>query len=139
MFNPTEYSITKTNKWEPKANKSGNVPKWEFGGGDPRSLALELLFDTSLKTDATDVRDRTNQLFKFMMIDSQLKNKSPKSKMGQPPKCRLLWGQDTKNYFDSYITSCQVKYTMFSPKGIPIRPTATLQLKEVQDPENLPG
>ena len=26
MFNPTEYSVSKSNKWESKANKSGNVP-----------------------------------------------------------------------------------------------------------------
>ena len=139
MFNPTEYSISKANKWELKAAKSGNVPKWEFGGGDPRTLQLELFFDTSLKSGATDVRDRTNTLFKFMMIDSGLKSKSPNSKMGQPPKCRLFWGQDSKNYFECYITSCQIKYTMFDQNGIPIRASATLQLKEVKDPENLPG
>jgi hypothetical protein len=137
MFNPTEYSISKANKWENKGNKSANVPKWEFGGGDPRTLQLELLFDTSLKPDSTDVRNRTNQLFKFMMIDTKLKSQSPKSKMGQPPKCRLFWGQDTKNYFDCYITSCQIKYTLFNTKGVPIRAEATLQLKEVQDPDNL--
>jgi len=137
MFNPTEYSISKANKWELKANKSGNVPKWEFGGGDPRSLQVELLFDTSLKPDSTDVRKKTNQLFNFMMIDAGLKSKSPNSKMGQPPKCRLYWGQDTKNYFDCYITSCQIKYTMFNENGTPIRASATLQLKEVRDPKEL--
>ena len=45
MFNPGEYSISKANKWELKANKSGNVPNWEFGGGDPRQMQLELFFD----------------------------------------------------------------------------------------------
>jgi hypothetical protein len=48
MFNPTEYSIVKNNKWEAKANKSGNVPKWEFAGGDPRQMTIELFFDSYL-------------------------------------------------------------------------------------------
>jgi nucleoid-associated protein YgaU len=142
MFNPTEYSISKSNKWDLKANKSGNVPKWEFGGGEPRILQLDLFFDASLTSDEgkqADVRKRTNQLFKFMMIDKKLANKSPNSKMGQPPKCRLFWGQDDKNFFECYITSCAVKYTLFNTKGTPIRATATLQLKEVKDPEKLEG
>ena len=137
MFNPTEYSVSKSNKWEMKAAKSGNVPKWEFGGGDPRTLQVELFFDRSLKSDSTDVRTATNKLFNFMMIDSGLKSKSPNSKMGEPPRCRLFWGKDTKNSFDCYITSCNVKYTMFNPDGIPIRASATLQLKEVRDAKEL--
>ena len=48
MFNPTEYSISKTNKWDYQSKKAGNVPAWEFGGGGPRELQLELFFDTSL-------------------------------------------------------------------------------------------
>ena len=94
MFNPTEYSISKSNKWENKANKSGNVPKWEFGGGDPRQMSIELFFDFYLPrpgVSADDVRAKTNMLFKFMMIDKALKG--AKSKMGQPPACRLVWGK----------------------------------------------
>jgi nucleoid-associated protein YgaU len=57
--------------------------------------------------------------------------------MGHPPKCRLIWGRDTKNHFDCYITSCAVKFTMFNQDGQPIRATATLQLKETRDPKQL--
>jgi hypothetical protein len=138
MFNPGEYSIAKNNKWEPKANKSGNVPKWEFAGGDPRQMTIELFFDSYLPRKGVstgDVRTRTNQLFKFMMIDPALKGS--KSKMGQPPKCRLVWGQDSKFHFDCYIISCTIRYTMFNENGIPVRATAQLSLKEVADPDDL--
>ncbi len=138
MFNPTEYTISKSNQWNLKANKSGNVPKWEFGGGEPRQLQVELFFESYLPRQgvaATDVRKLTNQLFNFMTIDAALKGKN--SKMGQPPKCRLIWGQDTKHQFDCYITSCQVKYTLFQEDGTPVRATATLTLKEVRDPKAL--
>ena len=140
MFNPTEYSISKNNKWENKANKSGNVPMWEFGGGDPRQMTLELFFDSYLPrtgVSADDVRAKTNMLFSFMMIDKALQGS--KSKMGQPPSCRLVWGQDLKYHFDCYIISCTVKYTMFNENGVPIRATANLTLKEVTDPDDLGG
>jgi Contractile injection system tube protein/LysM domain len=140
MFNPTEYAISKSNRWEPKANKSGNVPKWEFGGGDPRQMTIELFFDSYLPRNgvqANDVRTKTNMLFKFMMIDKKLKGS--KSKMGQPPRCRLVWGQDSKYHFDCYIMSCNVRYLMFNENGIPVRATASLTLKEVADPEDLGG
>jgi hypothetical protein len=140
MFNPTEYAISKTNKWEPKANKSGNVPKWEFSGGDPRQMTIELFFDSYLPSSeipAGNVRQRTDMLFKFMMIDKKLKGS--KSKMGQPPRCRLVWGQDAKYGFDCYIMSVNVRYLMFSENGVPVRATASLTLKEVADPDDLGG
>lgn len=140
MFNPTEYSVSKSNKWNAKTDKSGNVPKWEFGGGDPRQLTIEVFFDSYLglkDAKRDDVRDATNMLFKFMMIDKNLKGGN--SKMAKPPTCRLVWGGDTKFQFDCYIMSCSVKYTLFLDDGTPVRATANLTLKEVKDPTDLPG
>ncbi len=145
MFNPTEYGISKRNSWNLRANKSGNVPQWEFAGGEPRELQVELFFDSFLpRKDAqgrpvkpNDVRKATNQLFNLMMIDSQLESDSPNSRMGAPPKCRITWGGDTKNHFDCYITTCSIRYTMFNENGIPVRATATLALKEASDPQAL--
>lgn len=137
MFNPTEYSITKTNTWNLKAAKGGNVPKLEFGGGEPRVLSLELFFDSYLERKGVthnDVRNLTNRLFNFMMVDKSLAGQQ--SGMGQPPKCRLVWGDD-KKHFNCYMTSCQVKYTMFDEQGVPVRATATLSLKEDRDPAEL--
>jgi hypothetical protein len=138
MFNPTEYSISKSNTWNTKANKGGNVPQLEFAGGEPRQMTLELFFDTYLPrrgVSEKDLRKQTNQLFNFMMTDDALKGKN--SKMGRPPKCRLVWGEDTKNQFECYIVSCQTKFLMFNEAGVPVRATAALTLKEVRDPKQL--
>ncbi len=140
MFNPTQYQVAKTNKWEPKGGKGTNVPLWEFTGGQPRSITLELFFDSYLPrqgVSATDVRDQTNKLFSFMTVDSQLEG--TESKMGRPPKCRLIWGQDSSYQFDCYITQCSVTYLMFNETGVPIRATASLTLQEEHDPDNLGG
>jgi hypothetical protein len=138
MFNPGEYQVSKSNRWEMHANKSGNVPNWEFSGGEPRQMSIELFFDSYLRrqgVSVNDVRNKTNMLFRFMMIDSALRGRN--SRMGQPPRCRLVWGQDSKFHFDCYILSCSVRYTLFNENGIPVRATANLTLKEVADPEDL--
>ncbi len=140
MFNPTQYQVAKTNGWTHQGGKGTSVPRWEFTGGQPRKISLELFFDSYLPRDgvqATDVRTQTNKLFSFMAVDSQLEGQE--SGMGRPPKCRLVWGQDSSYQFDCYITSCTVTYLMFNESGIPIRATASLSLEEEHDPDNLGG
>lgn len=140
MFNPTEYTVSKKASWNTPANKGSNVPKYEFQGGEPRELSLELFFDSYLPRDdgvqEKDVRRATNKLFNFMMIDKGPQKRGQNSKMGEPPKCRLMWGQDSTNHFEGYITSCQVKYLLFNEDGIPVRATATLSIKEAVDKED---
>jgi hypothetical protein len=140
MFNPTEYTISKANSWSPKANKGKNVPQWEFTGGDPRVLQLELFFDSTsqdAKSKGRDLRLELNKLFNFMMIDKGSQTKGASSRMSRPPKCQLEWGKNTKDLaFDCYITNCSVKYTMFDSTGVPVRATANLTLKEARDRED---
>ncbi len=147
-FNPAEYTVTKGNQYNPAANKGGNVPNWEFGGGKPRTVSLDLLFDSSIEREnehgqtvqEEDVRTDINKLFDFMLVDDTLKQQDGRdSHIGRPPRCRLQWARDTKNHFPCYITKCDVTYLMFNPDGIPIRARARLTLDEAVDPEKLDG
>jgi len=147
-FNPTEYSVTKANRYNPAANKGGNVPNWEFTGGNPRLVTLELLFDSSMprednrgrQVQESDVRTDINKLFDFMMVDDTLRQQDGRdSHLGRPPKCRFQWARDTRNHFPCYIANCEVKYIMFNPDGIPIRAQAHLVLHEAVDPNRLGG
>jgi len=141
MFNPTEYTISKTNAWNTTANKGKNVPKYEFTGGQPRELKLDLFFDSYLEGPDSQYRDLSltlNRLFNFMLIDKGAQSKGANSGMSDPPKCRLEWGQQTKHLnFECYVTSCSVNYTMFDETGVPIRAKASLVLKEAMDSEDL--
>lgn len=140
MFNPSEYKVSKSNSWNSVAGAGHNVPEWQFTKGEPRTISIELFFDSYLPrqgVQATDVRSLTNKLFSFMQVDSQLKG--AKDGMARPPKCRLIWGQDSGYQFDCYITDCSVSYTLFNESGVPVRATASLTMKEEHDPENLPG
>ena len=58
-FNPTEYSIAKTNTWNPKEVTGQSAPKLEFGGGQPRKMELSLLFDQTFPPYTMSVRDAT--------------------------------------------------------------------------------
>jgi len=141
MFNPTEYTISKTNSWKPTGNKGKNVPKYEFAGGEGRDLKLDLFFDSYLEGPHSKRRDLwfdLNRLWNLMMIDKSAQSKGAHSDMSAPPRCRMEWGLQTKNLrFECYVTSCSVKYTMFDETGVPIRATASLSLREATDPEAL--
>jgi hypothetical protein len=140
MFNPTEYTISKSNSWTTTANKGRNVPKYEFQGGEPRQLQMELFFNSYLPRfgeQQQDLRLVLNKLFNMMMIDKSSQLKGSNSRMSHPPKCRIEWGGATNHLaFQCYIISCSIKYTMFNEDGIPIRATANLTLKEAMDRED---
>ena len=44
-FNPTEYSLSKSNEWKYKPVTGTSFTEPEFGGGQPRQMELSLLFD----------------------------------------------------------------------------------------------
>jgi nucleoid-associated protein YgaU len=143
MFNPTEFSISKQQQWTVTANKGQNVPKYEFPGGNPRQLQLELFFDSFSESADSPKRDLSkylNGLFYFMYIDRKATGRE--SGMSQPPKCRIEWGGQTKHLnFECYVTNCTVHYKMFDSDGVPIRATASLTLQEAlsnQDEDQLP-
>jgi nucleoid-associated protein YgaU len=147
-FNPGELTVTKANKYNPSANKGGNVPSWEFSGGNPRTVSLALLFDASIPREdnrgqavqEADVRTAINKLFDFMLVDDTLKQQDGRdSHMGRPPQCRLQWARDTKYHFRCYIASCVAQYIMFNQDGAPIRATASLVLHEALDSKQLGG
>jgi nucleoid-associated protein YgaU len=134
LFRPKEYTFTKTNSW-PKDQKGGkNTPAINFGGGQPATLQMELLFDTY--ADGKDVRDEyVNKLWALMYVDEK-KAKKEKNKKARPPKVKFHWGKAWT--FEAVITSLSVKFTLFLPDGTPVRATATVSFQQVEDTKDLP-
>jgi len=131
-FRPKEYTVSKSNTWnmdrKEKETKGKNLPKAEFGGGQPATLTMELFFDTYESGD--DVREKyTNDIWDLMMVDEKLKN--PKTKKGEPPKCRFIWGNTMS--FKAAITSISQKFTFFKPDGTPVRATLNVSFKQVEE------
>src|SRR5262245_14403294 len=71
MFNPNEYTLTKTNTWKSKWVDL-NVPAQEFTEGGPQTLKLVLYFDTA--EEAKDVRDLSKPLWTMAMLHEPKKN-----------------------------------------------------------------
>src|SRR3954452_19128687 len=67
-FNPTEYSLSKSNEWkyEPVTGTSFKTP--EFSGGQPRQMELSLLFDQSFPPYTMSVRQATAKLLDAMEV-----------------------------------------------------------------------
>jgi hypothetical protein len=124
LFNPTEYTITKTNTWNYKAVKGKSLPPATFGGGNPREVALSLLLDVSL-LEGKSVLDITNKLFKMMDVPGGSGSGGPNS---APAFVTFRWGAvDT---FKAACTSLTVAYQLFRPNGEPIRADVKMQLKQ---------
>jgi hypothetical protein len=126
MFNPFEYTLSKSNSWEKKNVIGQNIPDITFSQGGSISLSLNLTFDTQL-TDS-DVREHTNKLWKMMMIDSTTEDQV--SGKGSPPKVVFSWG---KLNFKSVITSMTQKFVLFKEDGTPLRCQVSLTLEQVMD------
>ncbi len=132
MFNPTQYSISKSNSWSAQPVVGSNVPRQEFTSGGAVSLSLELFFDTF--ESGEDVRDYTNKVFELTLISSGPKPQG--EDVGRPPIVMFSWG---KNFnFPAVIKSVSIQFIMFLPDGTPVRAKMSLTLEEAED-ENEKG
>ena len=125
QFNPKEFSIQKSAKWERKparGAKSAGPP--EFKGADPCKLTLEIFFDATDTMDGSVV-ERVEQLFACTVPTPESLGK----KKASPPLVVLHWGKVTS--FAAFVTQVQAKYTLFKPDGTPIRATCSVSLEEM--------
>ena len=95
MFNPTRYTLAKSNTWSSGQTKGSNIPQLEFSGGGAATLTMQLFFDTygsASEGKADDVRKiYTQNILNLMLVDAKLTDK--KNKKGRPPRVRFQWGE----------------------------------------------
>lgn len=126
MFNPQEYSLTKTNTYEKRNVIGQNVPAVTFQQGGAISLSLKLHFDTAISS--SDVRAHTNKLLKMMMIDTS--SESQTTGKGAPPVIGFTWG---RVYFKAVFTSMTQRFTLFKPDGTPMRCVVDVTMEQIAD------
>ncbi len=119
-FNPKELSIDKSVPWQKHKTSESDAPTLEFTASEPKTLGVELLFDTYEKQ--TSVHNEVKKLDKLCKII----NKDDKKR---PPMVTWTWG-DKMPTFKGVVESLGVKYTMFLADGTPCRATVTLKMKE---------
>jgi hypothetical protein len=138
MFNPKEYTISKTNDWDVIRVPKKNVGHTVFRGGQPSQLSLKLLFDTHEankhpqinSTAGDDVRKYTKILWDLMKIDET------QSGRDEPPHCVFKWGNAWG--FEAVITNISQSFTMFSSNGTPIRSVVEVTFKQVAEEGQYP-
>lgn len=135
MFNPAELSMTLSNNWS--AGADGDVSKEEaipgkgvqtlsFGGSNNGSLDLTLFFDTTAEGKA--VTQYTSQIVALMDIDPDLPGTDQSRRRGRPPTVEFAWGG--MKSFPAVIENLTLRFTYFSAKGMPLRATMSLSLKQ---------
>jgi len=131
MFNPFEYTISKSNTWQDKSVVGQNLPLVTFQQGGAMTLSLTLHFDS--QAQGADVRQYTNPLWTMMMIDASTTN--TRSGKGEPPPVIFEWG---RLHFKAIITSMSQKFTLFTDAGVPVRCTVDLSLRQYLDERDIP-
>lgn len=133
MFNPNEYTFSKQTRWRPARRAGANMPKLEFGGGEPATLRMQLFFD-SYNTQADVRKTHTDQIWELMLVDEGLKD--PKNQKGRPPLVRFQWGAAWS--FDAVITQLSQRFTLFLPDGTPVRATLDVTFQQIKEEKLYP-
>jgi hypothetical protein len=131
MFNPTEYTVSKSNSFNEKAKQKGNTPNSDFATVGSQTLKLSLMFDTYEK--GTDVSEETRKLWKYMKPKKL--DKSHEASKDEPPQVAFDWGVFK---FVAYITNMTQRFTLFTHQGVPVRAKVDVDFKQLTDFEDYP-
>lgn len=139
LFNPTEYSFSKSNTWQRNDIVGRDLPLVNFQGGGVMTMSVSLLFDTYSRQraggQAEDVRTYTEKVLDLMKIDPTLKNR--KNKQGRPPRVRFRWGNSWS--FKAVITEIKQRFTLFLSDGTPVRATLDVTFQQVEEEGTFPN
>ena len=118
-FNPTEYSIEKTNAFAEAAIPGLDSPIIQYTHGNLRTLSLELVVDTLTYDDGADIRDKyVNKFEALLALDGDLH---------APPPCKVVWASLE---FVGVLASLTKRYVMFTDDGTPVRARLAMKWKE---------
>jgi nucleoid-associated protein YgaU len=123
LFNPNQLVFAKSANWKKEDAKGRDVPELQFTNSEPRTLNLDLLFDTYDSPDPqkADVRKKhTDAVLKLAMVDSE---------KHRPPVCRLRWGS-VGYFFQGVLQKLDQRFTMFMEDGTPVRAKLTCTFME---------
>lgn len=119
QFNPMTLKVTLANTLKASEN-SNNGSAAQFVDKSTSSLAVELIFDTSMED--TDVRVKTKAIAEAFMkpVESGDQQLAPK-------RCLFQWGAFE---FVGMMASYDETLDFFSPEGTPLRATLAVKLNE---------
>ena len=113
MFNPYEYTVSKTNTFSEEPANDSNTPHAELSNSGAQTLRVKLTFDTY--ETGEDVTQETNKLWRFMMRTENASGSG--NERSETPQVAFEWGVFK---FVSYLTQMTQKFTLFKNDGTPV-------------------
>ena len=132
MFNPYEYTVSKTNTYREENQNRSDVPSFEFQKAGPQTLKLSLLFDTYEAGE--DVSLETNKLWKLM--ESKTRREGNRDRKVPPPEVAFEWGVFR---FVAVITNMTQTFTLFLADGTPVRARVDVTFTQHKDLNDYPS
>jgi nucleoid-associated protein YgaU len=134
VFNPAEFTVSKSTSWQAPEAKGKNAPDLRFQAGQPGTMTLSLTLDT---TDSGEpVTIHTDKLFSLLAVNSQVQGADPARNAARPPWVKFTWGSFTS--YQMVVERLQVRFTFFTSDGTPLRARADLSLKQFADTADHP-
>lgn len=124
QFNPTEYTRNKGAQIAEIGIYGIDSPILQFVRGQNEKLTMDLFFDTT--TFAGGTGDRATSVTTLTDPFYQLCKIQPKTHA--PPRIQFTWSEALS--FKAIVESVQQKFTLFNPKGLPLRATLSVSFRE---------
>lgn len=124
LFNPNKLTFNKSVNWKKAGAAQSDVPELQFTNAQPRTLSVDLIFDTYDNSDRIkkDVRKQTDQVFHLATVEKH-------GDKHRPPVCRLFWGS-MRVFFQGVLEKLSQEFTLFTSDGTPVRATSNCTFKE---------
>lgn len=124
LFNPDKLVFNKSVNWERQGAAQRDVPELQFTNAQPRTLKLDLIFDTydTGSDQKEDVREYTNKIFHLTTVETH-------GDKHRPPVCRMSWGS-VGVFFQGVLEQLEQQFTLFAEDGTPVRAKLGCSFKE---------
>ena len=134
-YNPPELAFGKGATYADINIPGLDAPILQFIRGSTETLSLELFFDSTdsgTGSNAETVTTEVDPFYQMVKISGDLHT---------PPIVRITWGEHFPGLrydqssrpvpaFDCIVVSCNRKFTLFNPDGVPLRAMVSLSLRE---------
>ena len=134
-YNPAELNFGQAANYADINIPGLDAPILQFVRGSTETLNLELFFDSTENgtgNAADPVTTIVDPFYQLVRISGDLHT---------PPLVRIVWGEHFPGLrndasvrpvpaFDCIVVSCNRKFTLFNPNGVPLRAVVTLALRE---------